>query len=362
MENPWNKYTINNPEPKDSLHDDFRKTIKWLREWSIDSNNDSVVNTIQDFQLMLEKSLELATKQIQIETEDNTNLLKSWLERIEALKSIDVEELNIAILRAIITQIADLIWFDFIIDCEKWIDELWNTTYEKLTWINTIINWEYRYTYWSLYRGGKIQVDDESYIEEQKKLNQIKEQNANTNDIYTLMEWLDDFWEVEYVDNPNVKEWPILVIFWENHEDWNWKVDLSSFKLQQTEIERMIVNGDFWLSSIAIESLLGEDIDTYWVDFEYESKNLMGLSMILYLVKKWMNMDQAMDIQWELAQKVRLYYRNQIWLQNLQSRTLNENWKWKNFIPIICWKDHMEDLAKNSKYRWFKGVIKFTWN
>jgi len=56
------------------------------------------------------------------------------------------------------------------------------------------------------------------------------------------------------------------------------------------------------------------------------------------------------------------YYRNQIWLRNLQEKTLSIIWNWENFIPIVCWSAHMDDLAKNSQYRWFKGVIKFTWN
>jgi hypothetical protein len=228
-----------------------------------------------------------------------------------------------------------------------------------------------------------LYLEDESYLQEIKRAEVMKNFNASDEDIKKLRKSLSNYSKHRYYDYSKINpKGPILVIFGETHN--NAEIIFKNYlELKKTidyynfiGIERTASNiyndpqeykdlninkgtlTNKILKSILDEIILeqgggivsGDLIELYFIDdivsIGVEPENLDKFS------EKIMRNDD------DVFNNITLNYRNNIWLKTIQKNIMilgKENGK--NFIPITCGSLHNEGLAKLAKYRGFKGVI-----
>lgn len=239
-------------------------------------------------------------------------------------------------------------------------------------------------------------VSLDSEVKNQNQL--MKNFDAQENDIKSLQEDLNKYWSTEYFSTWN-PQWPVLVIFPEIHNAWDilknnfeamedttWFYNFISTEglfneinlLKNQELPRELIEKEFTknkiqISSIALELLLTESINTIWIensyfadifnyikfnknksDIDYSQENNLTYLEYINLISQKENPSGFID-------NVILKYRNYFWLKNIWRELTYWNYTWKNFVPLVCWYLHSDDLIAQSKNFWFKGVIKFTW-
>lgn len=250
---------------------------------------------------------------------------------------------------------------------------------------------------WEKFNEG-VQVDSIQkrnnwcYIDTSNQSNQMEKYNASNQDFSKLVEWLDWFWKTEYKffkENPN---WPVLVIFREDHKainvkkenfevflqfknyfnflatEWTnkevvWYNEITQLQWDVKKSVDFILWGLASFSSVAIEEYYWNEINTCWVDLSWnEIKKLSALKVIPNIAKeKWLSFEDALDYWYKNWDKYVIEKRNKLWLQNIKNILITwNNTDWKNFIPIIAWWAHAQDLSEQAKDFWFKGVIIFT--
>ena len=142
------------------------------------------------------------------------------------------------------------------------------------------------------------------------------------------------------------------------------------------EINNLFTENKIWISSYAIEAVLKQQIKTLWIEpkdlwiigwkVSQSSKDSSqkNLENIKENIKKWITyweyINSILSAKWsDSFENVWIKYRNFFWLKNIQSELIKWTNDWKNFVPIVCWAFHAQDLITQSKNMWFKWVIRF---
>lgn len=252
------------------------------------------------------------------------------------------------------------------------------------------MDWRERFIYEKDF--DKIQKSKGCFIEVPKKREVLEKFNTSLEHFYKLVEWLDWYWKTEhkfFKENPS---WPVLVIFKEVHNDntvkrenfeafipfrdyfnflateWTdkeviWNNDIVGLQWDVAKTVDFILWGFSSFSSVALEGFYVDNLNTCWVDLSWlELKKLSALNAIPNIAKeKWLSFEDALDYWYKNWYKYVIENRNKLWLQNMKNILLSwNNINWKNFIPIIAWWAHAEDLSSQAKNFWFKWVIIFT--
>jgi len=244
-----------------------------------------------------------------------------------------------------------------------------------------------------------------------KKLNNF---DVRKKDVENLIFWLSKYWNIEVVEYPENKKGPYLVIFKENHYNNNVKSDNVNAFMEVNEYFNFLAN-EWWsketkyeqlnlnnfnkkinfivdnkyhrinISSNLIERILWNSIMTIWVDLDRSlindlikanNKKYSEIEKLKreinnpFLTNNWKKITTNKNnlkllekkFNKEVTEKYVLNARNTIWLNNI-SKLLTQwiwKWRWKNFIPIICWAAHAKWLSNKAWQYWFKWVIIFT--
>ncbi len=226
-------------------------------------------------------------------------------------------------------------------------------------------------------------------IDSAKQPNETEKYNATNQDFFKLLEWLDWHWKTEYKLFNENQQWPVLVIFREIHNDNNVKVEnfktfISNKKyfnflategadynitykssILKSNVRRsidFILSWYVWISSEAIEKYYWDDLNTYWVDTDSHTLNKSIITT--NTMAQLSSLDDSNTSNYAFNKYISetiINKRNNLWLQNITNiLTSSNNNNWKNFIPIIAWWLHAQDLSVQAKNFWFKWVIIFT--
>jgi hypothetical protein len=158
-------------------------------------------------------------------------------------------------------------------------------------------------------------------------------------------------------------------------EQYNELVKNNNWYITQ-EINNLFTENKIPISSLAIEAVLKQQIKTLWVEpndlwiisWKASQRSKDSSQKILENVKEkskeWMTYWEYFnpilnDKQSDFLENVILKYRNYFWLKNIQWELIKWTNDWKNFVPIVCWAMHAQDLIAQSKNMWFKWVIRF---
>lgn len=237
------------------------------------------------------------------------------------------------------------------------------------------------------------------YIDKSKQWDSLESFNASNQDFFKLLEWLDWYWKTEhklYEENPY---WPILVIFREDHEDnqvkkenfevfkafrqyFNFLVtewadyelspQVSSLQLDTKATISFILWWFASFSSVALEEYYWDSLSTCWVDLSHEGFKKLNKKKKIKRSMEEIGSDVSVDeMLSRMESNLKLLDdhinnnvvkdRNSLWLKNTKWILLSwSNSNWKNFIPIISWGAHKDNLVIQAKDYLFRWVIVFT--
>ena len=378
------------------LKENFESKIVFLKNWKLDSDFDWISNEIEDFRQYVEniiiKSKEIAIKKLYLEGNKSEDKKIFILEMIESFNEIDDNELSLITIQEIVTQLANIVWVDFLREKnedDKAMEKFWVTNQDKdrvVSLLKKHWNTEYK-DFWQKW-PVLIIYPEAHYAWDLLKNNLEAHLTIEKYYNFSATEWIsfeDGYWHTndeikkikkdirKTVDNKYNKKV-------NSEEEWRTQSLNRSNKYNELLLNNIdiinIINKEFenskiMISTAALETILWPTIKTIWVEpdnLELIIRNLrwsknQSFNNKQESYKNHINKIKQIVDNGSLSNNIIFKYRNYHWLKNIQKEVLN--WKksrWKNFIPITLWAVHAPDLINKAKQRWFSWVIYFEAN